>query len=50
MKGALTVYGLCRQSFARTWGFRPKIVLWIYVAIIRQMFAYAPHYDGLSLR
>ncbi|CAD7085101.1 unnamed protein product [Hermetia illucens] len=41
MKRALTAYGLCRRTFASTWGLRPHVVMWIYVAIIRPMFVYA---------
>ena len=41
MKRALTAYGLCRRTFASTWGLRRHVVMWIYVAIIRPMFVYA---------
>ena len=40
LKKAYISYEQCRRTVGKTWGMKPKVVMWIYTAVIRPMIAY----------
>jgi hypothetical protein len=36
-----SVFWMCRSMFERTWGLKPKVVYWMYIAVVRPIVAYA---------
>jgi hypothetical protein len=42
---AYKAFWTCRDTFGKTWGLKPKVMYWIYTAVVRLMFTYA----GLEL-
>jgi hypothetical protein len=38
---ALTAFWACRGTFGRTWRLKPKVVYWIYTAVVRPTVTYA---------
>jgi hypothetical protein len=31
---------MCRRTFGKTWGLKPKVLYWIYTVIVRLIFTY----------
>jgi hypothetical protein len=40
-KAIKTAFLTCRRTFRKTWGLKPKVVYWIYTAVVRPMVTYA---------
>ena len=40
VRKAVTTFWLCRSSFGSTWGLQPKVLHWVYTAIIRPAILY----------
>ena len=40
----------CKRTYDVTWGFRPRVVHWFYVSIIRPSVTLHPWYGGLVVR
>jgi hypothetical protein len=38
---AYKAFWTCRGMFAKTWGLKPKVVYWIYTAVVRPIVTYA---------
>jgi hypothetical protein len=38
---AYKAFWTCRGTFGKTWGLRPKMVYWIYTAVVRSIITYA---------
>jgi hypothetical protein len=41
LKKATIVLWQCRKAIGRSWGLKPKVVYWIYTAIVRPILSYA---------
>lgn len=40
IKKATNALYICKKSFSKTWGLKPKLILWIYTAIVRPILTY----------
>ena len=40
VKKSLTAFYACKSTFGKSWGLSPKMILWIYTAIIRPILMY----------
>ncbi len=40
---ATKIYWQCRRAFGKTWGLKPKVVMWLYKSIIRPILCYGCH-------
>lgn len=43
IRKATNIFWQCRCAFGKTWGLKPKVVLWLYTAIIRPILCYGSH-------
>jgi hypothetical protein len=34
-------FWMCRSTFGKTWGVKPRVVYWIYAAVVRPIVTYA---------
>jgi hypothetical protein len=40
-KTAYKAFWKCRGTFGKTWGLKPKVIYWIYTAVVRPIITYA---------